>query len=215
MADWAFITDFDGTISSKDFYWMMIDDFYANGKEEYEAWQAGKYKDRDFLQHVFNQAPMSESKLRDYAETIPFDQTFKTFANKLANANVDLYVVSAGADFYIKHFLTYHDIPYTKLYANDSAVINDTLTFQIDEQGPYFSDRYGIDKKKVVKDIQSNYSRTYYFGDSEPDSHPSEIVTDAFARDKLVPILSEKGVPFTEVSSFEDIYHKLRKKEAL
>lgn len=33
MKKWAFVSDFDGTISNKDFYWVIIEKYYPEGRD--------------------------------------------------------------------------------------------------------------------------------------------------------------------------------------
>ncbi|MFP3361713.1 2,3-diketo-5-methylthio-1-phosphopentane phosphatase, partial [Planococcus sp. SIMBA_143] len=47
MKKWAFVSDFDGTISKKDFYWLVIDTYYPEGKPLYKKWKAGEMQDID------------------------------------------------------------------------------------------------------------------------------------------------------------------------
>ena len=51
----AFISDFDGTLTHKDFYQMIIDEYLGEeGKELYKAWRRNEYKDKDFLHKIYD-----------------------------------------------------------------------------------------------------------------------------------------------------------------
>lgn len=49
MKKWAFVSDFDGTISKQDFYWMVIDKYFPEGRELFKKWKSGELKDIEFL----------------------------------------------------------------------------------------------------------------------------------------------------------------------
>ena len=55
MKDFAFISDFDGTLTKKDFY-KILSDTYLKEKFPplFKAWKNGEMKDREYLSYVFN-----------------------------------------------------------------------------------------------------------------------------------------------------------------
>ncbi|MBJ7885707.1 2,3-diketo-5-methylthio-1-phosphopentane phosphatase, partial [Bacillaceae bacterium HSR45] len=65
MKKWAFVSDFDGTISKQDFYWMVIDKYFPEGRELFKKWKSGELKDIEFLGTVFASINQSEQKIID------------------------------------------------------------------------------------------------------------------------------------------------------
>ena len=66
MKDFAFISDFDGTLTKKDFYKILSETYY---KEElvpiFNSWKNGEMKDREYLSYVFNNVHRSEAELHE------------------------------------------------------------------------------------------------------------------------------------------------------
>lgn len=42
MKKWAFVSDFDGTISKKDFYHLVIEEFFPEGEALFKQWKRGR-----------------------------------------------------------------------------------------------------------------------------------------------------------------------------
>lgn len=82
----------------------------------------------------------------------------------------------------------------------------------IDENHWHYSERYGIDKSKVIQKLKEEYETVYFAGDSEPDSHPAKFADVTFAKDALQDLLRQQGVPFVAVETFEDIEQYLKEK---
>jgi len=63
MKDFIFISDFDGTISQKDFYWILIDDYIGSkGVEFYHEWKKDKKIGIEFLNTIFSWHKFSEAQ---------------------------------------------------------------------------------------------------------------------------------------------------------
>ena len=70
MKKWAFVSDFDGTISKQDFYWMVIDKYFPEGRELFKKWKSGELKDIEFLGTVF--ASINQSEQKSLMTSIPY-----------------------------------------------------------------------------------------------------------------------------------------------
>ncbi|WP_347550104.1 MtnX-like HAD-IB family phosphatase [Pseudalkalibacillus hwajinpoensis] len=215
MNTWAFVSDFDGTISKKDFYWLVIDTYYPEGKELYTKWKAGEYMDIDFLQQVFRSIGQEESQIIEDILSLPIDEHVPSFIETVQNSGGDFYILSAGTDFYIHHILKHYGIQDVPVFSNKGYYENQNVHLEIDENHRHYSKRYGIDKSIVIKELKEKYNVVYFAGDSEPDSHPAKVADLTFAKDALQEILRENGVPFVGVDSFQDIERVLREKGIL
>jgi 2-hydroxy-3-keto-5-methylthiopentenyl-1-phosphate phosphatase len=63
MNKWAFVSDFDGTITDKDFYHFVIEKYFEDGRKLYTKWKADDMKDIDFLAAVFGSIRREKSSL--------------------------------------------------------------------------------------------------------------------------------------------------------
>lgn len=212
MKKWAFVSDFDGTISKQDFYWLVIEKYFPEGQELYKKWKAGELLDIDFLKEVFLSIHQDEEKIINDIVSIAIDDYVPTFFKNVQNNNGDVYILSAGTDYYIHHLLKDYNIKNVKVLSNPGFFHEKNVHLNIDENHRHYSKRYGIDKSKVIEDLKKEYENVYFIGDSEPDSHPAVYADITFAKDALQEILEEKGVSFVPVETFKEVEIYLQEK---
>ncbi|WP_252187759.1 MtnX-like HAD-IB family phosphatase [Anaeromonas frigoriresistens] len=214
MKKFVFISDFDGTITKKDFYWHIIDKYMKEeGNNKYLEWKAGKLKDIDFLGHVFKNIDREENEIKKDILELEIDTYLHQFINFIQRRDGEFVILSAGASYYIETILEYFKLDDITIYSNKAIYKEKGLHYDVDPNHKYYSERYGIDKKKVVEDLKTKYKRVYYAGDSMPDYEPSLICDLRFATGKLIDIFKERDIEFHEFESFKDIEDILREKE--
>ncbi|PYZ98252.1 2,3-diketo-5-methylthio-1-phosphopentane phosphatase [Alteribacter lacisalsi] len=209
MVKWAFVSDFDGTISLQDFYWMVIENYYPEGEKRFREWKSGEIKDIEFLSDVFSSINQDEETIINSIHRMAIDQDVPEFIKEIQNNGGDFYILSAGSDYYIQHILEKHGVRNVKVYANRGYYKNRNVHMITDESDWHYHERYGIDKSRVVKHLKQEYDRVYFAGDSEPDSHPAAYADVTFAKDALQTILSDKGLDYVPVNSFAQIRNYL------
>ncbi|WP_181186064.1 MtnX-like HAD-IB family phosphatase [Alkalicoccus urumqiensis] len=212
MADYAFITDFDGTLTREDFYWMVIHTCWPEGEKEYHHWQNGGMQDVDFLTKAFLQMKNRPAPLEQWVKEIPYDETAIPFLKKLEAEGIPWYIVSAGADVYIQLFCEMHGLHPEAVYANRAEFRDQQIQLFQDPDAPFYSERYGIDKKLAVRAAASFHKKTCYFGDSGPDALAAGETDLLFARDRLPDILKAEGKSFHEADTFEEAGAALKEK---
>jgi 2-hydroxy-3-keto-5-methylthiopentenyl-1-phosphate phosphatase len=215
MNKWAFVSDFDGTISKQDFYWLVINKYFPEGQELFDKWKRAELLDIDFLSEVFASIHQDEDQIIADILSIPIDEHVPSFIKKVQENNGDFYVLSAGTDYYIYHILKKYGIHNVKVFSNEGYFHEKNVLMNIDENHRHYSKRYGIDKSKVILELREQYEHVYFAGDSEPDSHPAAHADVTFAKDGLQDILKEKQIPFVAVETFAEIETYLRGKGVL
>ncbi|MGD7022350.1 HAD-IB family phosphatase [Rossellomorea vietnamensis] len=205
MKKWAFVSDFDGTISEQDFYDLVIEKYYDEGKQLYTQWKNGEMKDIEFLGEVFKNINEKEENLIDEIRKMPIDEFAMEFIKKVQQNGGDFFILSAGTDYYIKHLLESYGIQNVKIYSNEGYYKNEGVHLNLDESHPHYHERYGIDKSIVIQDLQKKYETVHFIGDSEPDTHPAEHADLVFAKKALQDMLKEKKIPFVPVKTFEEV----------
>jgi 2-hydroxy-3-keto-5-methylthiopentenyl-1-phosphate phosphatase len=215
MKKWAFVSDFDGTISKKDFYWLVIDTYYPEGKPLYKKWKAGEMQDIDFLSQVFQSIDQHEEQIIQDILSLPIDEHVPSFIRTVQESGGDFYILSAGTDYYIHHILEHYGIKDVPVFSNKGYYEDKNVHLSIDENHKHYSRRYGIDKSKVIAELKETYDVVYFAGDSEPDSHPAKVADLTFAKDALQDLLKENNVPYVAVDSFLQIEEFLREKGTL
>ncbi|WP_347860883.1 MtnX-like HAD-IB family phosphatase [Salimicrobium sp. PL1-032A] len=212
MKNWAFVSDFDGTISKKDFYWVVIEKYFPEGQELFRKWKAGEMKDIDFLSTVFSSINQDEQQIIEDIRGIPIDPYIPEFIKTIQNHGGDFYILSAGTNYYIYHILEKYDIKGVTVLSNEGYYKDGNVHMDIDPTHRHYSERYGIDKAKVIRELKEEYETVHFAGDSEPDSHPAVYADLTFAKDALPDILKEKNVPFIPVTAFEEVEAELQRK---
>ncbi|MBT2689517.1 MtnX-like HAD-IB family phosphatase [Bacillus sp. ISL-47] len=215
MKKWAFVSDFDGTISKKDFYLIMMDKYFPEGRKLMPKWKAGEIKDIDFLNRVFTSIDQEEDQIIADILSIPIDEEVPEFIKTIQENGGDFYILSAGTDYYIHHILNKYGIKDVKVFSNEGYYHEKNVHMNIDKNHRHYSERYGIDKSKVIQDLKSKYETVYFIGDSEPDSHPAEHADITFAKNGLQDLLRKKNVPFIPVEEFKEVERYLMDKGLL
>jgi 2-hydroxy-3-keto-5-methylthiopentenyl-1-phosphate phosphatase len=212
---WAFVSDFDGTISKQDFYIVMMDKYFPEGRELFKKWRAGEIKDIDFLSSIFQSINQDEVQIIQDILDIPIDEYVPNFIKKVQENGGDFYILSAGTDYYIYHLLKKHGIENVKVFSNKGFYRDRNVYMDINPNEWHYSERYGIDKSKVIQRLKEEYEAIYFAGDSEPDSHPAVHADLTFAKNGLQDMLQEKKVPFIPVASFKEVEDYLIEKGVL
>lgn len=210
MKKWAFVSDFDGTISKKDFYHIVIEKYFPQGKTLYKEWKKEKILDIDFLQTVFTSIHQDKQQIARDIASIPIDEYVPALIKKIQENGGDVYILSAGTDYYIHPILEKYDIKNVQVYANRGMFKDNNIHLSLDKTAWSYSKRYGIDKSKVIKKLKDTYEKVYFAGDSEPDSHPAAYADLTFAKNDLIRLLKEQKIPCKAFDNFNDIEAFLR-----
>lgn len=211
MKDFVFVSDFDGTLTEKDFYKMMSEKYLKEeSKHLYEAWRRKEIKDVEYLSFVFNNIGRSEEDIFEDIMNISLDEGAKEFIKKIKEANGDFIIVSAGTSYYIDKVLTKHNIEGIEVYSNKGTYKNKGIYFELDKADEFYSDIYGIDKLLVVEKLKKSYKKVFYAGDSGPDLKPALISDVVFAKGDLAELLKKENKEFIEFKNFSEVYEKLK-----
>ncbi|TYR80535.1 HAD-IB family phosphatase [Priestia megaterium] len=215
MKKWAFVSDFDGTISKQDFYWLVIERYFPEGEQLFQKWKSGEMQDIDFLSTVFRSINQGEQHILTEIDAIAIDEYVPAFIKRVQESGGDFYILSAGTDYYIKPLLKKYGVEHVEVFSNKGYFHENNVHLKIDQTHWTYSERYGIDKSAVIQELKKKYDVIYFAGDSEPDSHPAVFADLTFAKDALQGLLQKKGVEFIPVNEFKEIDDFLVKKGVL
>ncbi|EWG10093.1 MtnX-like HAD-IB family phosphatase [Cytobacillus firmus] len=215
MKKWAFVSDFDGTISKRDFYLIMMDKYFPEGRSLMPKWKAGEIRDIDFLNKVFTSINQDEERIISDIYSIEIDEYVPDFIEKIQQNGGDFYILSAGTDYYIHHILKKFGVKGVQVFSNEGYYHEKNVHMNIDKNHQHYHEQYGIDKSKVIQDLKKEYETVFFIGDSEPDSHPAEHADITFAKNGLQDLLREKGIRFVPVKEFTEVEEYLTEKGIL
>ena len=193
------VTDFDGTITRRDFFWLVVEAFAPAHLEEH--WR--KYTNKQIthfeaLAGIFDRLTASEeamSALLDRAEPEP---ELKAWLARLDRAGWDVVVVSAGCSWYIERILARAGVT-LPIHSNPGTFVpGGGLHMRLPTESPYFSPTVGIDKAAVVRENQRAGRVVAFAGDGFPDADAARLVPAElrFARADLATSLRADGLAF-------------------
>ncbi len=206
MKEFVFISDFDNTITNKDFYQIIIDKYLGNwGKELYSNWKNKDINDINFLGAVFKSINKTQEEIKQDILSIPFDDTVIDVINKVKSIGGDFVILSAGTSYYIEILLYTKGIKDVSIISNKGEFRDGGIQIIPDFKSEFYSEMYGIDKSKVVKDLKNRYKKLFYAGDSGPDLKASIIADQIFAKGELQKLLQNIGHEFIGFINFREV----------
>lgn len=210
------ISDFDGTISKKDFFYMVIDTLLKDKKDALAPWNDylnGKIKHIDALTGIFSQIHLTQAELDKFISTIEVDSYFYDTAKYCKDKNIPFYICSAGTNYYIKKRIFDSLQKYNiTLISNDATYSQqDGMKLVAPEQNsPYYNSNTGISKQAIVQKLKDEGFFTVYAGDGKPDFKSAQIADVVFAKDMLLELCKEKNIETKPFNDFKDILNYIR-----
>ncbi len=206
MKKFAFVSDFDGTLTSKDFYKIIIDKYLDGwGTEFYSRWKQTQKINVEFLNRIFGSMGLSESELKKEILKIPFDESAKNFITQVKQRNGDFFIVSAGTSYYIEILLKHLSLEDIQVFSMKGEYIDGGIKISPDPKSMFYSPVFGIDKKKVIDEFKKKYEYVFFAGDSEPDLEAAKAADTAFACGELVNLLKGENKDFVYFKTFKGI----------
>ena len=209
------ISDFDGTISKRDFFWYAIDNLLT--KEDITPWQeylSKKITHVEALKRIFEKIKIDEKEFHDFVLTLPIEEKFVDTVKLAKSKNIPYYIVSAGAEWYIKLILqelgVYEDV---NLISNPSTYSQkDGLVMTpFGEDNPYYSKNLGVSKKKVVENFKNQGYFCVYAGDGKPDFEAAKKSDIIFARGTLLDLCKDERIETLPFDSYQNVYDYIEK----
>lgn len=212
----SLISDFDGTISKKDFFYMVIDSLLKDKLDALVPWKdylAGKITHIDALSGIFSQIHLSQQDLDKFISTIEVDNYFYDVAQFCKDKSIPFYICSAGTNYYIKKriFDTLEKYNIT-LISNDATYSQQEGMKLIAPQKdlPYYDFNTGISKQSIVRQLKDEGYFTIYAGDGIPDLKSARVADIVFAKDKLLELCKKENIKTEQFNNFSNILNYIR-----
>lgn len=212
MKEFIFISDFDGTITAKDFYWILIDDYIGQkGVDYYKEWKPNNKIGTEFLNKVFSWHTFTEEERVEALNKVSLDLGLESVVEWVGTAGGDFQILSAGFSYYIEDALAKRGLSHLHVNTNNGTFREGTFIMEPDVSSPFHSDVYGIDKEKVALHYKEQCKKLYFAGDSEPDFWAAKHADVIFAKEELAHLLDREGMTYYAYESFSDILEWLNK----
>jgi 2,3-diketo-5-methylthio-1-phosphopentane phosphatase len=208
-----FVSDYDGTITEKDFYSLVAERYAPAGTPDYFAqYREGRISHFDAMAAYFSLAPTEEQQIEELLAASQPDPDLGAAAALLRKTGWDLWVVSAGSSWYIERVLTRAGVAAT-IYSNPGSLDNGRglVLEKLDSSSPYHSASMGVNKSAVVQHALHIANTVAFAGDGPPDLPPAVLVPPElrFARGILAEQLRERGEAFQPFSRWSEIVRRL------
>lgn len=208
-----FISDYDGTITSKDFFLLLAERYLPATTPDYFAqYREGRISHFEAMAAYFALAPTDEKQLDELLTASQPDPDLGASAALLRRAGWNLWVVSAGSSWYVERVLSRAGVAAT-VYSNPGHLENGRglVLEKPDPSSPYHSASEGVDKSAVVRHALRVADSVAFAGDGPPDLQPALLVRPElrFARGFLAEALGARGEDFRPFSRWSEIVREL------
>jgi len=208
-----FVSDYDGTITDKDFYSLLAERYVPADTPDYFAqYREGRISHFEAMAAYFAYAPTEEQRLEELLVASQADPELGGSAALLRRADWELWVVSAGSSWYVERALRRAGVAAT-VYSNPGHLENGRglVLERLDSSSPYHSASVGVDKSAVVRHALRIADTVAFAGDGTPDLPPALLVRPElrFARGALAEELRARGESFQPFSHWSEIAREL------
>lgn|SRR5574344_887346 len=207
MKDKIIVSDFDGTITTKDALYEFMEK-YADKKwlEIEQNWRLHKMNSQDCLIEEFNLIPNLSAELIDnFIDTVKIDSYFIEFNEIRLKNNVDFLIVSDGLDYFIKKILQKNKIKNIKIISNHAEFQSEKFLIKFPNKAESCTQQAGTCKCNVIKNLKKQYKEIYYIGDGNSDKCVANKVDYLFAKSELLEYCNHVNINCIEFKNFKEV----------
>jgi 2-hydroxy-3-keto-5-methylthiopentenyl-1-phosphate phosphatase len=206
------ISDFDGTITQKDFYVLVAERYMPEPRTDYlQLYRNGQMTHFDAMAAYFAHTPTDAGAIESLLRDTDPDPLFSDALLLLREASWDLVIVSAGSSWYIHRILPSEAANVT-VHSNPGRLEPGSgLVLERARDAPFYSEQVGVDKAAVVRDALHRCEKVAFAGDGPPDLEAALLVHPhlRFARGYLADELARRGESYREFKRWSEIAHAL------
>ena len=202
------LSDFDGTITTKDGLYTFIENYAKGDWETIERnWAEGKINSQDCLIEEFKLIPnLSESLISDFIQKkLDIDKYFTDFFNYIKQKNIDFFIVSDGIDYFINKILNKYYIQGISIIANHGEFINNEFKITFPNKSDFCVNNSGTCKCKVLNNLRQKYEKIIYIGDGVSDYCVCDKADILFAKSRLASFCKQKKINYIKYNNFNEI----------
>ena len=207
-----FVSDFDGTMTSKDFYELAIERLIPPGCPDFwSEYRAGRMTHFDALNAYFHKIRATMSEVAAVLDDMQLDPDLPSAVELLQKHDWQIVVTSAGCHWYIDRLLNKAGVQ-LEVHTNPGHFDEATgLNMELPTQSPFFSRELGIDKAGVVRHYLNEGRVVAFAGNGHPDAEAAKLVPEdrRFARGDLAKQLTSDGLKFQPYDRWADIARHL------
>lgn len=201
------ITDFDGTMTEREFYKLVRERLLPPGVPDYWVdYRAGRMTHFEALRRFFAAAEGGEPALLGVAQDMGLESDLAARVATLHAAGWEAVVVSAGCGWYIDRLLAGAGVT-LEVHANPGRIEDGRLIMDFPAESPYLSTETGIEKAAVVRSKLEGGRTVAFAGDGFPDLYAALLAPAhlRFARGDLAEALGQAGERFRPFARWADV----------
>lgn len=214
QAQAVLVTDFDGTLTRRDFYQLVVERLLPAGTPDFWAeYRAGRITHFDALNRYFAEAPAGADALLALTRDMGLEPDLPGCLAGLRSRGWDVVVVSAGSSWYIGRLLADAGVA-LEFHANPGHIDGrGRLVMRRPVASPFHSEQNGVDKAAVVREAGQGGRTVAFAGDGPPDLEPALLVPPGlrFARrgSQLAALLDDRQEPFRPFDRWAEVARAL------
>jgi 2-hydroxy-3-keto-5-methylthiopentenyl-1-phosphate phosphatase len=211
------VTDFDGTMTARDFYRVALERLIAPGTPDFfEDYFAGRMTHIQAMQAIFSAIHTPEAEVMAAARAMGLAPGLADAIARLQDSGWRIIIASAGCAWYIERLLAEQGITVgtatLALHALPGSYTPEGgLQLGSTAASPFYSPNTGIDKLKVVKAALTHDPVVAFAGDGRPDEEAALRVPDnlRFATGWLEGRLTARWKPFRRFVQWPEVAARL------
>ena len=206
----ALVSDFDGTISHKDFFDCVVEKLLNdNALDAWRKYLSGEKTHFDALKEIFSKIRISENDFYNFILNLGVDRKFFKVCDLCKKSGIPIYICSGGCDYYIRVMIgkeiDNYDIKLITNYSFYSSAMGLVMR-RLPKTEKYYDYDVGVSKAAVVEDVKSQGYKVIYCGDGRPDFEAAKEADTVFARSVLLEFCKKDGVVTEKFDDFDDVY---------
>lgn len=210
----VFFTDFDGTVTRRDFYRLVLDEMPLElAHDPWTAYRRGGLTHFEALRDIFGGLRTDLHSLDALLDRMEPDPLLAADLGRLREAGWVVHIVSAGSEYYIRRILARAGVDHDVAVHSNPGRFTPEGGIELSRAADprIRSEAVGIDKAATVRLYGEGAERVVFAGDSLPDLEAARLVAagDRFAKDSLAHRLDELGLGYRPFERWHDVVEAL------
>jgi 2-hydroxy-3-keto-5-methylthiopentenyl-1-phosphate phosphatase len=212
----AYLCDFDGTVSPKDIGAALAERFSPEGSAGriglLEEWLAGRVGHRELTEAQCGLLEMTETEALAFTRTFRIDPQFAPFVREALGRGDAVMIVSEGLDFYVRDHLARAGFPDLPWAANRAVFEGGRVRAEFPFADPGCAS-CGTCKAQHVRRYRGRGFHTVMVGDGTSDRHGAAAADTVLARGSLLEWCLAEGLAPVPFGDFGDVAEYARRRD--